>query len=313
MKSYSNLTYSEKERICEEIFLNEGPFWHLYTDGTKMHNIFTSNEQFDTGINLLGVLKHRHQDIRIVAFELMHNHLHLIMTGKKEQCLEFFEDYKTRLSRILKRDGIRLDWSLFEASIIPIESLKALRNEIIYVHRNAFVAHSEYTPYNYPWGSGLAYFNSTLKDLPTTDFDSLTFDRRRELAHMRDVSGLSKIKVCGSRVYIPSFCIIDIGESLFTDPRSYFSSLTRNSESFSGIAERLKDSVFLIDDEIYSVAVKYCTEEFNIRQLSLLSPEQRINVAKHLHFKYNASKQQLRRILKLDPGILNQLFPTVDP
>lgn len=313
MKAYSNLTYSEKERICENIFLNEGPFWHLYTDGTKMHDIFTSNDEFDTGMNLLGILKFRHHNIKIVAFELMHNHLHMIMTGKKEMCLEYFEDYKLRLSRIFKRNGRILDWSLFKASIIQIENLKALRNEIIYAHRNAFVAHPEYTPYNYPWGSGCSYFNSTLQDLPTVDFDSLTIDRRRELAHMRDISGLGKLKMCGDRVYIPSFCIIDIGESLFTDPRSYFSSLTRNSESYSEIASRLKDSVFLIDDEIFSVAVNYCMEEFSIRQLNLLSPEQRIQVAKHLHFKYNATKQQLRRLLKLDSAVLEQLFPNIFP
>lgn len=37
-KEFSALSFSEKERICESIFINNGPYWHLYTDGTKMQN-----------------------------------------------------------------------------------------------------------------------------------------------------------------------------------------------------------------------------------------------------------------------------------
>ena len=32
-------------------------------------------------------------------------------------------------------------------------------------------------------------------------------------------------------------------------------------------------------------------------------------MSKELHFKYNASNQQIRRLLKLDISILNELFP----
>ena len=72
----------------------------------------------------------------------------------------------------------------------------------------------------------------------------------------------------------------------------------------------LKHSVFLTDDELYTVAVKYAEKAYRIVQLSLLSPEQKIIISKELHFKYNASNQQIRRILKLDISILNELFPS---
>ena len=51
-------------------------------------------------------------------------------------------------------------------------------------------------------------------------------------------------------------------------------------------------------------------KEFDVRQLNLLSPEQKITLAKELHYKYNATIQQLRRILNLDINILTQLFPS---
>jgi hypothetical protein len=97
---------------------------------------------------------------------------------------------------------------------------------------------------------------------------------------------------------------------MFTDARQYFYGLTRNAETFSQIAERLKDKIFLTDDEMYQAAVQQCETEFQTRQLATLAPEQKIALAKTLHFKYKASNQQLRRLLKLDMVILLELFPT---
>jgi len=308
MKYNQSLSFAEKERICEALFLQEGPFWHLCTDGTKMQNIFTSGTDFDLGMNLLSVSACRKPGVRIVAFELMSNHVHKILCGQKEACMGLFEDFKGRMKRIFRRSGRIIDWESFTAEIIPIEDLRALRNEIIYTHRNAYVSQSSYTPYNYPWGSGIAYFNPLLKSIPAVSFNDLTYDSRRAYAHVRDISRLGALKFHGERAYIPSFCDVSLGESLFNDPRSYFNSLTKNVEAFSEIASRLKDTVFLTDDELYAVASRYSAEEFNVRQLSALSPDQRIRIAKELHFKYNASNQQLRRLLKLDVSLLNEMF-----
>ncbi len=303
------LTFTEKERICESIFLQKGPFWHLYTDGTKMQNIFDTEEEFELGMNLLAVSCCRTKEMDLLAFEIMKNHLHLVLAGKKESCMMLFDNYKRRMKRIFRRRGHIIDWSRFNAQIIPIDNLKSLRNEIIYAHRNAFVSQAAYTPYNYPWGSGIAYFNPAFRQIQTTEFSRMTYDDRRSHAHIRDISGLESLRFQGSRVYIPSFCNVGLGESLFNDPRSYFSSLTRNAEAFSEIASRLKDSVFLTDDEIFAAASRYAEQEFNIKQLSILAPEQKIHLAKELHFRYNATNQQIRRLLKLDISLLNELFP----
>ena len=88
--------------------------------------------------------------------------------------------------------------------------------------------------------------------------------------------------------------------------------MTRNAEAFSQIASRLKDSVFLTDDEMFLVAVKTSEDRFSTK-IALLTPEQKIQLARILHFDYNASNNQLRRILKLEMSVLNELFPQVSP
>ena len=99
------------------------------------------------------------------------------------------------------------------------------------------------------------------------------------------------------------------GESMFRDARSYFNSLTRNAEAFSQIASTLKDSIFLTDEELYSVICSHINKEYSVKTPSQLSAPQKIDTACQMHFGYNASNQQLRRMLRLDLSILEELFP----
>lgn len=303
------LTFAEKERKCERIFEKSGPFWHLYTDGRVMEDFLCTEEDFKTAMTALAVAAVLFKKVRIITFELMSNHIHMILNGEAEDCLELFERFKARLRRILKTNGSIINWDAFKADILPIETLNALRNEIIYANRNAFVANPQFTPFNYPWGGGCAFFQPYFNRLPAISLRELGFNKARELTHFREIRLIEDLKFFGDIVFIPSFCKTDIGESMFRDARSYFNSLTRNAEAFSQIAQRLKDSVFLTDEEMYAAATMYAEKTYGNRQLSLLNPEQKIQISKELHFKYNASNQQIRRLTKLDIGILNELFP----
>lgn len=302
------LTFLEKERLCEREFEMNGPFWHLYTDGTQMENIFTSEEELDIGMVLLAVSCLLSPSVRLVTFQLMRNHIHLVLAGERQACLDLFSGFKQRLVKVYGKRETIVDWSKFYAEILSINDLKSLRNEIVYTNRNAFVADPSFTPFNYPWGGGCAYFSPILDRLPVRSVQQLGLTKGRKLTHCRELDGLENLKFVGETVFVPSFCSIGLGERMFHNARSYFNSLTRNAEAFSQIAARLKDVMFMTDDEIYAVAVKYAEEKCNSR-LSLLNPENKVQLAKELHFRYNASNQQLRRILKMDIKILNEMFP----
>jgi hypothetical protein len=192
---------------------------------------------------------------------------------------------------------------------VPVETLQALRNEIIYANRNAYVANNNYTPFSYPWGGGWAYFSPVIYKLPIKSVKEVGVNKVRKLTHYRHVSDLAALKFVSDVPFIPSFCRVDIGEQMFHDARSYFHSLTRNVEAFSQIASRLKDSVFLTDDEMFVVAARCASEMFSAK-LNTLTPDQKIQLARKLHFDYNASNQSLRRVLKLEISILNEMFPS---
>ena len=308
-KDFSALSFSEKERVCKSIFINNGPYWHLYTDGTKMQNIFCNDEEFIIGMWCLATALHLCKSIKVITFELMGNHIHLILAGQKEDCIMVFEIFTSRLKQVFAKAGRIINWNSLKMDILPIEDIQALRNEIIYVNRNAFVANPSYTPDSYPWGGGCAYFNPWLRHVKTTPLENMKVNSQRALLHTRDVSPFLQLIEAGGMPFIPSFCDIKLGESMFRDARTYFNSLTRNAEAFSQIAARLKDSVFLTDEELYSVICTYINKEYSVKTPSQLSAQQKIDTARRMHFNYNASNQQLRRMLRMDIAILEELFP----
>ena len=151
--------------------------------------------------------------------------------------------------------------------ILPINDLKALRNEIIYTNRNAFVANGAYTPDSYPWGGGCAYFNAWTEHLRTSRVGDMKVATQRELLHLRDVAPFADLREIDMMPFVPSFCDIRLGENMFRDARSYFNSLTRNAEAYSQIAARLKDSVFLTDEELITVMSTYIYKEYSTNML----------------------------------------------
>lgn len=308
-KDFSALSFSEKERICENIFRDNGPYWHLYTDGTKMQNIFCCEEDFKAGMWCMAAAMHLCKDVQMLTFELMGNHVHLILAGLKGDCIKAFDLFAARLKKAFPKRQQAIDWSQFEMDILPIDNLLALRNEIIYTNRNAYVANPAFTPDSYPWGGGCAYFSPWLKHLTTTLLGDRSIQIQREFLHTKKITPFADLREINSIPYIPSFCNIKLGESMFRDARSYFNSLTRNAEVFSQIASRLKDSIFLTDDELYSALCSHINKEYSIKAPSELSAQQKIDTARYMHFSYNASNQQLRRMLRMDIVVLDELFP----
>lgn len=304
------MSFVEKERLCEKVFDDNGPFWHVYTDGSRMVDLFSSETEMKEGMTALAVCSVLYRAAQLVTFELMNNHVHLIMCGAQDDCLRLFDMFKRRLKRVFQRNGKAVDWERFQAQILRIETLKALRNEIVYVNRNAYVANHKYTPFSYPWGGGWAYFSPVVDLLRVVSVREMGYTRVRELARFRDVSALADLKFVGDMPFIPSFCRTDIGQSVFQDARSYFYALCRNAEAYSQIASRLKDTVFLTDEEMFVVAAKCAESEFSTR-LRVLTPDQKIQLARKLHFDYNASNGQLRRVLGVDLVVLNELFPPI--
>ncbi|MFA5443635.1 MAG: hypothetical protein WC128_01830 [Bacteroidales bacterium] len=304
-------TFFDKENQCEYLFNESVPFWHMFTPGNLTTLLFTNDEEFGFGMNLMGICADRNPMLKIYTFELMNNHLHCILSGDKKCCEDLFNMYQTRLQRYLAITGRVVELSAFKVSLLSIPDLHALRNEIVYVNRNGYLVKPSYTPFSYIWGAGYLYFNPIYEVLPSVTFNSLSIREKRNLCRSRDVAMSDRIRVLNHIILPSSFCYIKEGECFFRDAHHYFNLLSKNYEAYSEIAKRLKDSVFLSDEEMFSAVQSMCLKSHNLSKPVLLPSAAKIDIAKKMHYDYNASNKQIQRILKIDAGIIESLFPKV--
>ena len=75
------------------------------------------------------------------------------------------------------------------------------------------------------------------------------------------------------------------------------------------IAKELGDKVTYTDYEIYSAIMSLCIRRYEVKNPSLLDKDAKIEVAKIMHFDYNASNKQIKRVLRLDDNVIETLFP----
>lgn len=298
--------FYNQENACTFKFKELGACYHLWTP-ENFEIIFTSEAEFKQGMNIIGLCAALFPDIIFLTFELMSNHLHIVLSGNIDRIIQLFAFIKKYLSRHTRLEGKNIQWNDFHAKYRKIETLEDLRNVIIYTNRNGFVAHSGYTPYSYPWGANRYYFNDDAQKLASFESVKMSFKEKRQALNSHDADNIGNIKTFDGYVLPLDFCHIKDGEALFRNASHYFNKLSKSIECDKLIAKEIGESIFYSDDELYGVISKLCKEQYNNLNPSSVKNEQKIALAKIMRFDYNASSKQIGRILKLSAETMESL------
>ena len=302
------LPRAEREKLCEYRFREGGPYWHIATPGNVQEILFTGSEDFLFGMNLIAESTFT-ADVKMLAFALMSNHIHCIVDCESDRISAFMDHFRKRLRRYLTSKGRNVNLIKFDCDPIAITSLQMLRNEIVYVHRNGYVVNPSVTPFTYPWGTGYYYFADRKFGDNIQSFNSIGYDKKREILHSRPID-LPEKYLCYKGLIIPSsFCDICAGERFFRDAHHYFTMLTKNVEAYCEEANRLGDLVVLTDDELFPAVSSFCRRRFNVKFPSDLSERDKVEVARHMRNDFHASNGQIQRMLNLNIEVVDSLYP----
>ena len=306
-----NLSFIDKESNCSYLFDQNGPFWHIATPGNLTEILFTNPDEYRYGVSLAAICA-LESGIKIYAFQIMSNHLHEIVGAANPQhCEENLRLYARRLNRWAVARGRPLSLpASFVCDPLPIESLQSLRNNIVYTHRNKYVADSSYTPYSYPWGSGALYFGPDISYLNSVKYNDLPYRERRMITRSRSLILPDHYSVRDGCIAPESFCDWRTGRAFFRDSHQYFNMLTKNYEAYAEFSSLLGDTVCLTDEEMYSLACSQAKKQFNVSGLSSLSNAAKVDLARTMHFDYKSTNGQIRRILRLDSQVVEAMFPS---
>ncbi|MCQ2151049.1 MAG: hypothetical protein MJY46_04215 [Bacteroidales bacterium] len=298
--------FYEKEAGCEAEFMQLGSIYHLWTQ-EDFEIIFTCDDEFKTGMNIIGLCAMMHPDIKIITFELMSNHMHFAISGNETDVVTFFSMTKKYLSRYFTKAGRRIGWNKFTERHRLLKSLNEARNVIIYINRNGYLVNERYTPFSYPWGANRYFYNQDIKDLAAQNSMDMTFRLRRKSICSHKADNISDMQTYGGYALPLSFCGIEDGECLFSSASNYFYRLGKNIENMKEIAREIGESVFYTDDEIYSVLLKICKKKYNCTHPWELSSSAKIELAKLLRYEYNSNSKQIVRMLKIPSQVLTSI------
>jgi len=299
-------SFYDMERLCQFEFERLGQCRHLWTpEGFEL--IFTNDDDFRIGMNIVGICAKLHPEVTIITFELMNKHLHITASGEEKEILSLFNSIKKSLMRYTKSLGRCIDWSGFTLSTRVIETLDDLRNVIVYNNRNGYIVRTDCTPFTYPWGAGRYFFNPDAKRLAIKESVKMTVRDIRFSLRSRTADGINDLMAFEGAALPLSFCDIDMGERLFRNPSEYFYRLSKGVEFSQKIAEEIGENLYYTDDELFSVVSKLCRESFGCGSPKLITPSQKIEIAKIMRYDYKASAKQIQRMLKLRPEVTQSL------
>lgn len=267
--------------------------------------IFLTVEDYKAAMSILAFSVRMFAGIRVYAFQLMSNHIHLVIGGDADLIQEFFACFVGRLDKFFKQ---RVDLSGFVLKLFPVGDLSYFRNAVAYVNRNGFVVNNDVTPFSYPWGSSRYFFNPVSLRYHNLAGQPIGVEALRALMHTRKCDKLKNVRMVDGYVSPLEFCDVNTAQQAFRDAKQYFYAISRNVETYSEVARSIGESVFYNDSDLYNAAVKLAKAHYGTFDLRTLPADGKIDIAKRLHYDYNAGDKQLQRLLNIDSLVLKGLF-----
>lgn len=164
--------------------------YHVYLRGNSKHIIFYDDQdriQFCKRIEKYSLI----QGVKIYAFALMDNHIHLLIKVNSEKTsllsdfissvLKSFVCYYNRKYRL----SDRLCKSPFNSA--PKDSIERIKSSLVYILQNPVKAQICKNPFDYEWSSAKVYFDKKGKNRYVTidiDFVEALFNSREEFLTM---------------------------------------------------------------------------------------------------------------------------------
>lgn len=300
--------FVRQENICQFRFNEEAQCFHVCS-GENHPVLFHDEEEFKAAMNAVAFVAFLFPEIKIFTFEVMDNHFHFTVSGERKMVDDFVGSLVAKLSSHPSLIGSRNDCRTLSFKILPIDSLENLRNVIAYNNRNGALVTPDENIFTYRWGANRFFFNREA----TLRFEecgrSANCREKRKMFGSAQVDKEDGVIMLDGYVSPLCYCHIKEAESFFRSNRHYFYTVVRNVESGKEIAKSIGEGIFYTDEDLFSHIRFLCSKRYGCQSISSLPSEAKVEIAKELHFDYNASNKQICRLLKIDFGTVETLFP----
>ena len=285
-------------------------YYHLCTDGWQGGNLFNRVEQFVWGMATMALVALKFKVV-IYSFELMSNHIHIILSATGEVCVELFDFIVRRIRKRLRADGDPQFPDDYGFKLVPIESPEALLRQFLYTARNPY-ERGYSVPGGYMWGSDYLVFNQIGQSVQGDRVDSLPVKKVWELIGSRE-------KLPGRWEVHPEFGVLPRNyvrfrkvEEMFGSPKEYVTRLVKDYESLVYAAKELGEDGCLTVEEEKELVRNEVTRLFQGRDIGELSTEEKYRMVTSLCVGLHLSEEGVAKGLGLPERVVRQVLTSKD-
>ncbi|MBR6346485.1 MAG: hypothetical protein IKR69_03760 [Bacteroidales bacterium] len=279
--------------------VSEVEFYLVSTDHFEDRIWFKDDADFSTGMNYVALAANA-TGVCVIAFVLMSNHVHFVLSGDIAVVDRFVNMFK-KLYGMYVRVRFKIENFLRrnDADIKPVDVFdEGLKRAIAYVQMNPVAAKICLHPTQYPWGSGNCFFQKFKPE--GTKCSNMSFRTRRTL--LRSRLAVKDDWLIGSGGYIlpSSYVAVKFVEDLFRTPTSmdYF---LRNSSKARAALEKSGSSAYFRDQTLIAAIPDYCAAVFQKESLKELNQNEKTRLVREFKRRFNSDIYQLARVLGLTP------------
>ena len=273
--------------------------WLITTDHLEEDLWFRDEEDFKVGMNFVAIQVSCCQEVVVLAFILMSNHVHFVLWGTRQEVEFFIRQFKHRYSiyynarwgakKFLRLNGV-------DIKEIPYDD-EAPERAVAYVQMNCVAANICGHPSQYPYGTGDVFFNR--KGSNGTRLGDLSARARERLLHT-NCELLPLDWRLGPDGFILPQEYVDAKsvEARFRSPKRMNYFLASSSKA----RKRLESEEHLpaFRDQIILAALPdLCRSLFGKESFVELSSGEQTEFMRQIRFRFSADVNQIARVCRL--------------
>ena len=242
----------------------------------------------------------------VLCYAVMDNHIHLLVSGRYEDCRAFFAWVLHRLARMLEEKyGVSGILKLQATDVQAVTNKEMLLNEVCYLMRNVYKARIG-SPYSNPWAPFECYFNPYLPLIHGAPMPGVKEAKQRFGTHVKIPSDWEHVNG-----HILNKCFVDYRtvEQMIGSSLDFFDRLRRfDLESIVEQAHGIEEKLTFTDVEMQEKIRAVCKNELHKTSHHQLERKDLLWLARTLARRFACPKKQIVRLLGIDPSVLDQLL-----
>ena len=295
-----------KRKMREEYRKERNGYYHFCTDGLKGGLLFNHEAEYAFGMLLMGIISIKFA-LKIYAFELMPNHIHIILSGTGANCVSAFDYLKRKLSARLVRDGYPPLPEDYWFKLVKIGTEEQMRQEIAYLLRNP-PEKGLGTSACYPWGTGWLYHSGIpafLEGKPVKEMSKRCVEKLVSGEEMLP----SEWRIHPRLGLLPdSFVDTTLVHRLFPTPKDLQTALVKDYEAYFQTATRLGELAEFNKKEVDDIVGQVLQKRFDGKPLNSLTEGDKGKLAIILHRYYGLSPLQISTSILVRLKTIQQWF-----